>query len=191
LILIHGRARKQSSATAERLIADADAREGLAGWGDPMAAEQLSPDPKNRTVHFGFRDNMAVPRVVGHDFDRFTRLRHRAGELVLGYENDEGFNRWDDGLTNSDVADFFRNGSFAVLRKIKQDEESLQQVPQGAGSPARLPEGEALRALAERALVLPTDGPDTKRSAPEGESRSTSRRTRTASAVPSVRISDA
>ena len=55
------------------------------GWDERMAAKQLNHDRKNRTVHFGFRDNMAIPRIVESDFDRFTRLRHQAGELVLGY----------------------------------------------------------------------------------------------------------
>jgi deferrochelatase/peroxidase EfeB len=41
--------------------------------------------------------------------------------------NDEQFNRWDDRLTAPDVVQFFRNGSFAVLRKIEQNEEAFNK----------------------------------------------------------------
>ena len=85
-----------------------------------------------------------------------TSLRHRAGELVLGYLNDAKFNRWDDGLADPRiVAQFFRNGSFAVLRKIEQNEEAFnnylnEQARALSGVTGGLSESEALRTLAER-----------------------------------------
>jgi deferrochelatase/peroxidase EfeB len=171
VILIHGPSGDAVEAKAQALKADADARNGLAGWDDPIVAKQLNQDPKNRTVHFGFRDNMAVPRIVEEKFDRFTQLRHHAGELVLGYENDEGFNRWDDERTASDVTDFFRNGSFAVLRKIEQDEEAFNKYLDHQAHHHGLPREFLKAKLCGRwfngARVLPKGDPDTVPSPPE------------------------
>jgi deferrochelatase/peroxidase EfeB/predicted acylesterase/phospholipase RssA len=122
LISIHGPNRGAVDAMAERLADTAGGRAGFTGWGGGLPAEHLTNDKRNRTVHFGFRDNLARPRIVEKEFDP-PNLRHRAGELVLGYLNDAEFNRWDNELTAYDVAQFFRNGSFAVLRKIEQNEK--------------------------------------------------------------------
>jgi deferrochelatase/peroxidase EfeB/predicted acylesterase/phospholipase RssA len=127
LISIHGPNRGAVDSMRKRLAATAGARLGFDGWEKGiLPAEHLTKDKKNRTVHFGFRDNLARPRIVEERFDPHN-LRHRTGELVLGYLNDEQFNRWDDGLghTAPDVPQFFRNGSFAVLRKIEQNEEAF------------------------------------------------------------------
>jgi deferrochelatase/peroxidase EfeB/predicted acylesterase/phospholipase RssA len=128
LISIHGPNRGAVDAMAERLADTGGGRAGFKGWDGALPAEHLTKDRKNRTVHFGFRDNLARPRVVVEkEFDlcNLRDQRHRAGELVLGYLNDEQFNRWDNALTAPDVAQFFRNGSFAVLRKIEQNEEAF------------------------------------------------------------------
>jgi deferrochelatase/peroxidase EfeB/predicted acylesterase/phospholipase RssA len=125
LISIHGPTRGAVDSMRKRLSATAGARPGFQGWENgTLLAEHLTKDRKNRTVHFGFRDNLARPRIVEKEFDP-SKLRHRAGELVLGYLNDAKFNHWDDGLGARDVAQFFRNGSFAVLRKIEQNEEAF------------------------------------------------------------------
>jgi predicted acylesterase/phospholipase RssA len=125
LISIHGPNEGAVDSMRERLAATEGARPGFEGWETgKLPAEHLTNDKRNRTVHFGFRDNLARPRIVEKEFDP-SRLRHRAGELVLGYLNDEQFNRWDNELTAYDVAQFFRNGSFAVLRKIEQNEEAF------------------------------------------------------------------
>jgi len=126
LISIHGPNRGAVDAMAERLADAAGGRAGFTGWGGGLPAEHLTNDKRYRTVHFGFRDNLARPRIVEKEFDP-SRLRHRAGELVLGYLNDAEFNRWDNELTAYDVAQFFRNGSFAVLRKVEQDEDALNK----------------------------------------------------------------
>ena len=128
LISIHGPNRGVVDAMAERLADTGGGRAGFKGWDGALPAEHLTKDRKNRTVHFGFRDNLARPRVVVEkEFDlcNLRDQRHRAGELVLGYLNDEQFNRWDNALTAPDVAQFFRNGSFAVLRKIEQNEKAF------------------------------------------------------------------
>jgi deferrochelatase/peroxidase EfeB/predicted acylesterase/phospholipase RssA len=127
LISIHGPNRGAVDSMRERLADTAGGRAGFTGWEGGLPAEHLTKEKKNRTVHFGFRDNLARPRiVVEKEFDPRNRRRqcHRAGELVLGYLNDEHFNRWDNDRA-PDVAQFFRNGSFGVLRKIEQDEEAF------------------------------------------------------------------
>ena len=124
LISIHGPNKRAVDSMAEWLADAAGGRAGFKGWEGALPAEHLTKDKRNRAVHFGFRDNLARPRIVEERFDPHN-LRHRAGELVLGYLNDEKFNRWDDGLAAPDVAQFFRNGSFAVLRKIEQNEEAF------------------------------------------------------------------
>ena len=124
LISIHGPSRGAVDAMAERLADTAGGRAGFKGWEGALPAEHLTQDKRNRTVHFGFRDNLARPRIVEGEFEP-SKLRHHAGELVLGYLNDAKFNRWDDGCGLRDVAQFFRNGSFAVLRKIEQNEEAF------------------------------------------------------------------
>jgi deferrochelatase/peroxidase EfeB len=126
LISIHGPNRHAVGLMVDRLAAKAGARPGFEGWEkkDALEAEHLTTDKKNRTVHFGFRDNLARPRIVEKEFCP-RNLRHRAGELVLGYLNDTQFNRWDDSRTAPDIVQFFRNGSFAVLRKIEQNEEAF------------------------------------------------------------------
>ncbi len=125
LISIHGPNGGAVDSMRKQLAATAGARPGFEGWEAGMLpAKHLTNDKRNRTVHFGFRDNLARPRIVEERFEPH-KLRHRAGELVLGYLNDAEFNRWDDGLGAREVAQFFRNGSFAVLRKIEQNEEAF------------------------------------------------------------------
>jgi len=125
LISIHGPNEGAVDSMRERLAATEGARPGFEGWETgKLLAQHLTNDKRNRRVHFGFRDNLARPRIVEKGYDP-PKLRHRAGELVLGYLNDEQFNRWDNELTAYDVAQFFRNGSFAVLRKIEQDEKAF------------------------------------------------------------------
>ena len=125
VISIHGPSEGAVESMRKRLAATAGARPGFEGWETAkLPAKHLTNDKRNRTVHFGFRDNLARPRIVEKEFDP-SKLRHRAGELVLGYLNDEEFNRWDNELAARDVAQFFRNGSFAVLRKIEQNEEAF------------------------------------------------------------------
>jgi deferrochelatase/peroxidase EfeB len=89
-------------------------------------------------VHFGFRDGISNPRIVGfHSPDTDPESKapklHAPGEFILGYANDEGFNPWlllnpgpgpNPWLLPTARIDpgFFRNGSFAAFRKIEQHE---------------------------------------------------------------------
>jgi DyP dimeric alpha+beta barrel domain len=84
LISIHGPNRGAVDSMRERLADTAGGRAGFTGWEGGLPAEHLTKEKKNRTVHFGFRDNLARPRiVVEKEFDPRNRRRqcHRAGEL--------------------------------------------------------------------------------------------------------------
>jgi deferrochelatase/peroxidase EfeB len=115
---------------------------GLENWKLVLDGCHLSRDRKKRTVHFGFRDGISDPPIEGFP-EREPTLRwpapkaHAAGEFLLGYANDEGFNPWL--LVNPSTlpnpwlppsarvdAGFFRNGSFAAFRKIEQHEREFR-----------------------------------------------------------------
>ena len=117
------------------------ATEGLSGW---EHADQFpdgkhlrdGSDPKAGRVHFGFRDGITKPSILddhrklvesGKDGEPF---KPRPGELLLGYPNNDGADLWTAEGTSDDVADFLRNGSFGVLRKIEQDEKRLDDYLQ-------------------------------------------------------------
>jgi len=128
LITIYGRDETTVRRLADDLEARVRAREALDGWETARieAAHLPGTTKEVRTVHFGFRDPVAMPKIVEAQVQR-SQSQHNAGELVLGYSNDEDFNRWgDDGLAD-DLVQFLRNGSFGVLRKIEQHEERFNQ----------------------------------------------------------------
>lgn len=93
-------------------------------------------------VHFGFRD--ALSRVAIRGWDDKPEVRqgakmdlrrarkkldtswHQPGEFLLGHANDLGYNPWVLADAKPPVRDFFRNGSFAVLRVIEQKETEFQ-----------------------------------------------------------------
>ena len=116
--------------------------DALTGWDESLRGAQLSSESdgacgKIRTTHFGFRDGIARP-TIKIDGESENPIQEKtpdraktpnqeidsAGELVVGYLNGEGYDRWTESLPD-DVARFFRDGSFAAFRKIAQDEETL------------------------------------------------------------------
>ena len=112
---------------------------GLSSWAAPLEAMHLTSDPNFRTTHFGMRDGIANPRICGfHKPDDDPEvILHAAGELLLGYPNDNEFNPWllinpwpqpNPWLLTAAEIDprFFRNGSFAALRKIEQDVKQFE-----------------------------------------------------------------
>ncbi len=125
---------------ALRQIPGAD---GLDGWGAALDGCHLGADKDRRTVHFGLRDGISNPRINGFHAGKPEAQSkqpdpHAAGEFVLGYPNDKEFNPWL--LLNPGPAPnpwllptaridaaFFRNGSFAALRKIEQDEAEFRK----------------------------------------------------------------
>lgn len=123
LVSLHGDDRAaldRAVAKVRQLVPDDG---GLTGWDKPLLGEQFTFDDdgargKIRTAHFGLRDGIARPAIVdqgpGQDL-------HAAGELLLGYPNDVGMDRWTTTLP-PEVAAFFTNGSFAAFRQMAQDE---------------------------------------------------------------------
>ena len=130
LVSIHDDAEGGPVAIAARLADHPEARRAFSGWQDGGIAADHFPDAprdeygrKIRMVHFGFRDNVTRPTI---DPARAERAQvHKAGELLLGHANNIGFDRWSDATLAADAQDFFRNGSFAALRKIQQFEQAL------------------------------------------------------------------
>jgi deferrochelatase/peroxidase EfeB len=110
-------------------------------------AAHLTTDPKKRTVHFGMRDGLSNPKILpeppglGEKPD-LVHNRHRLGEFVMGYDNNDGGNPWRLAAErpassrvpaadqSKDLADFFKNGSFAAFRKMEQDEPKFRKFVQ-------------------------------------------------------------
>lgn len=73
--------------------------------------------------HFGFKDGISEPAIQGFDAPDPNRPEHKkgspgtriipAGEIVVGYERDDGM--------PTDLPDWARNGSFQVVRRLAQD----------------------------------------------------------------------
>jgi len=100
------------------------ANDGLAGWGlkPCLKGDHLKDHKGVRThrVHFGFRDDLSKPRIGDG--------KTEAGDLLLGYANGRKADLWTDSATTlPDVAEFLRNGSFGVLRKIEQLEDRFDE----------------------------------------------------------------
>lgn len=107
-------------------------------------AEHLTADPKHRTVHFGMLDGLSNPKILTEPDEKPDPVhnRHRLGEFVLGYDNNDGVNPWrlaSERPASSRVpadeqsralADFFKNGSFAAFRKMEQDEPRFRTFVQ-------------------------------------------------------------
>jgi deferrochelatase/peroxidase EfeB len=110
-------------------------------------AAHLTTDPNNRTVHFGMRDGLSNPKILPEppgpsEKPDPVHNRHRLGEFVLGYDNNDARNPWrlpaerpessrvPAAEQSSTLADFFKNGSFAAFRKIKQHEASFRTFVQ-------------------------------------------------------------
>ena len=127
LICIYGADSGVFEHVIPKLTALSGAREGFEGWdSNRMPGQHLTPDPQNRRVHFGFRDSVSRP-VVACSLLKDGKPKHSAGELLLGHPNDADFNRWQaDKVTPEEVARFFRNGTFAILRRIEQHEDRFE-----------------------------------------------------------------
>lgn len=124
---------------------------------------------KGEWVHFGYRDGLtdAVIEDLGRSPHDSPQVRlHRAGEFLLGHENDDDFNRFTLETAPAKLRSFFHHGSFAAYRPMQQDiagfeafvDEAVQQIARGAALPVpfsrewvkaklcgRWPGGEALR----------------------------------------------
>lgn len=99
----------------------------------------------NNYVHFGFRDGLSRVGIrkwhlpddddVDDDSPLEKISRHEVGEFVLGYPNDMRANPWIRDLRGQVLPDrvrqFFRNGSFGVLRQMCQDTVGFEDYVKG------------------------------------------------------------
>ena len=133
LVSLHDNSQAALTAAKARLRGHPLAEQAFSGWDDDIAADHFPNPPsdgsrKIRFVHFGLRDNVTRPTI---DAARSEGAQlHPAGELLLGHANKIGFDRWSDDTLAADAQDFFRDGSFAALRKIEQFERALDDCLQ-------------------------------------------------------------
>lgn len=145
LLTMHADEDRELDVFAEALEKKMPGAAGLDGWQTPLEGRHLTTNSKKRTVHFGLRDGISDPAIRGfheerawHDGSRRLKL-HAPGEFLLGYRNDDQFNPWL--LINPSprpnpwllplnpapgLAEFFRDGSFAALRKMEQHERAFR-----------------------------------------------------------------
>jgi deferrochelatase/peroxidase EfeB len=122
---------------------------GLTNWENSLLGKQRG-DRGRRTEPFGFRDGISQPRIRGvHARSPVEAMNAEPGEFLLTHRNDDGA----DPLSVLDLPDAFRtfvkNGSFAALRKMKQDKEAFtRRLPtplQQAKACGRWPNGALVR----------------------------------------------
>lgn len=105
--------------------------------GPPLRGKRLGPPPgreaigETHWVHFGYRDGLTNPVVAGAGRIEGRPDEHEPGELLLGEVRDTGDNPWSlvrlPAEVRSEVQAFFHHGSFGVLRRIEQREQTFRQ----------------------------------------------------------------
>lgn len=109
----------------------------LANWDSELEGHRLyrgSGECRQSIEHFGFPDGISIPGIRGIQRPHRGRRLYAPGEFLLGYPDEDGVDPWrlinPGNRTNpwllpdnraADLAGFFRNGSFGVLRKMEQD----------------------------------------------------------------------
>lgn len=115
---------------------------GSAMSGKHLEAPAPYPQGSSRWVHFGYRDGLSRPRVPGVSTPKSrdqngsrasgsganTPEVHARGELLLGEMRDIGDNPWALPYAPQEVRNFFRHGSFGVLRQIQQHERQFRDA---------------------------------------------------------------
>jgi Dyp-type peroxidase family len=120
LVIVNARREGDDDARCRALVADLAER----GAGEVIHRQDTAVLPFGRE-HFGFSDGFAQPSVAGsgqpnrpgegvpQSFARWRLLR--PGEIVLGYEDEDGL------LPPAPPAPLHRNATFMVVRKLHQD----------------------------------------------------------------------
>lgn len=120
LVLLHAEEEKALNAISDQLRAY-DTAGAFSGWDTPFDAAHITDDRKDRRAHFGLKDGITRALIEGI-YDGKGHDVHKPGEFLLGYPNNDGFNPWFLARRPDEVANFFKNGSFGVFRKMEQDE---------------------------------------------------------------------
>ncbi len=155
VITLHGPDRAEveqaTSAIESQLQPETPVPDGKPGI-HALDGERLPPEPGEGPnalyMHFGYRDGLSQLGIRG--WSRPERPLHEGswhqpGEFVLGHPQDSGANPWmHDGLgarprvLPQEVRSFFADGSFGVLRVIRQDVWGFEDFVTEAAQ--RLPE---------------------------------------------------
>jgi Dyp-type peroxidase family len=156
LVTISGRDERAVARSAARVRADMEQHGFAAGH------EQEATQPSDNREHFGFTDGFGQPAVAGvrndvagqgvpirrwpwHRFrddivpsrtDRRVSWRAvRAGEFVLGYDDEDG------GPPPAPAPPLHRNGTFMVWRKLRQDVSGFRAFIASAAGETGMPPG--------------------------------------------------
>lgn len=136
------------SSTLQAMAGPAFAPEG---WAQPFDGGHLGHNKKSRREHFGFLDGITNPLIdglhrhtPGHAALKVAQKLQPPGEFLLGYGNNDGYNRWLIASEDAEVRQFFADGSFSAFRKMAQNTEAFDAFVQSQTSSA-LPE-ETVRA---------------------------------------------
>ena len=143
LLILHANTEDTLNAAEQSLCEMAGDKAFASDWGRHDAAH-LTADPAQRRVHFGMIDGLSQPAILPEppgpeDLPDRVHNRHRLGEFVLGYDNDDRVNPWrlaaerpassrvPAAEQSRALADFFKNGSFAAFRKMAQNEPMFRR----------------------------------------------------------------
>jgi len=143
LLILHANDEPALNTAQQQLMQLAGAQAFAGTWASHDGAH-LGPQPVGRRVHFGMLDGLSQPAILPEPpgpegSPDPVHNRHRLGEFVLGYDNNDGVNPWRlaaERPASSRVpadeqsralADFFKNGSFAAFRKMAQDEAGFRK----------------------------------------------------------------
>lgn len=123
LLLLHA---ETEQALTEKVaqLSNYPGAKALSGWNTPFDAEHITKTPDDRRAHFGLKDGLTRVHIEGIHKPGKPNL-HKPGEFLLGHINDSEFNPWVLAKQPDEVAAFFRDGSFGVLRKMEQDEAAF------------------------------------------------------------------
>jgi Dyp-type peroxidase family len=145
--------------TLERLREQTNALAAEAAAGGLDVSARLESGELSDREPFGFADSISQPSIAGMPGRANEPGEIRAGEFVLGYENEYGqlterpmVDSADDpdGLLPRSAdgrADLGRNGTYLVLRQLEQDVDDFWRFVDEHG---RLPDGTADRGLRDR-----------------------------------------
>lgn len=146
LLSIHANTEAELDDTRAKLRSLEPAGRGLRGWDAGYRGQQLTSGVDEhgrrvRMVHFGLRDGIARPGVVAAH--RPSQLL-KPGELLLGYPNEAGFDRWSKSELGT-ASEFFRDASFAAFRPVAQDEAAFRKYLDAQVKDPADPSDQALR----------------------------------------------
>lgn len=108
------------------------------------------PSGRERWVHFGYRDGLSRVQVRSPHARPELGPPHEPGELLLGHENDAGYNPWALGALPQRVRRFFHHASFGVLRQMEQDVAAFEAAVERWAGQIGVHAGPAGRTLEDR-----------------------------------------